>query len=54
MAQVSCYEIIMYEVKIANKPIREFYTEEAALEFIAEHKDEFVFMRKLENAIIEL
>lgn len=53
MAKISCYEVIMYEVKLRNKPIREFYEEEKALEYIENHKNDFVFMRKHERAIVE-
>ena len=54
MAEVSCYEVIMYEVKLHGKPVRVFYEEEKALEFIEDHKEEFVFMRKIEGAVVEL
>ena len=39
--------VVMYEVKLADKPIREFYQEEQALEFIAENINDYVFMRAI-------
>ena len=45
--EVVCKELIVYEVKLRNKPTREFYQEEKALEFIAENINDFIFMHAL-------
>lgn len=46
-------EIIMYEVKLKNK-MYEFYSEEQALEFIAENINDFIFMRALCDVQIDI
>lgn len=51
--EVTGKEIIMYEVKLINK-MYEFYSEEKALEFIAENINEFVFMRALCDVQIDV
>lgn len=54
MAEIICYEVVYYAVKIRNKPTLTFYTEEEALKYIDENKEDFVFMTKTENAQIDL
>lgn len=54
MAEIMCYEVIYYEVKIIRKPKRTFHTEEEALKFIDENKEDFVYMTKTEIAQIDL
>ena len=53
MAEINCYEVIYYEVKIVRKPTRSFYTEEEALKYIDENKENFVFMTKTLKAVID-
>lgn len=53
MLEISCYEVERYEVKLKHKPRFEFYEEEKALKFIEENKEDFVYMVKIQRAIIE-
>lgn len=52
--EVVSKEIIMYEVKLVDKPIMEFYSEEEALEFVAENINDYVFMRALSDCIVDI
>lgn len=54
MAEIKSYGVIYYEVKIVRKPTRSFFTEEEALKYIDENKEDFVFMTKTEKAVIDL
>lgn len=52
--EVVSKEIIVYEVKLVDKPIMEFYSEEEALEFVAENINDYVFMRALCDCIVDI
>lgn len=51
--EIVCKELVVYEVKLKDKPIREFYQEEEALDFIAENINEYVFMHALYSCVID-
>lgn len=52
MYQISHYEIIEYQVKIAGKNVKKFYTEEEALAYINNNISAFIYMRKISNAML--